>query len=103
MASSSHTYYVEVKHWRSGQRVGSGAVSEFLNIIVNEEIAGGLYLSTYGLCSNAIERLTEIQRKSLRFGGESKIVSLCKSYVKAMSGIWSPDQTLPEMLYEGTV
>lgn len=102
VGSKSHTYYVEVKHWRSRQRVGSGAISEFLNIIVNEEIEGGLYLSTYGYCSNAIESLTEFERKNLRFGTESKIVSLCKSYVKATSGIWTPEDFMPEILCDGT-
>jgi HJR/Mrr/RecB family endonuclease len=100
VASKAHTYYVEVKHWRSGHRVGSGAISDFLNIIVNEQISGGLYLSTYGFCSNAIESLTEVQRQTLRFGTESKIVALCKSYVKATSGIWSPEMALPDMLYD---
>ena len=101
--STTHTYYVEVKHWRSGQRVGAGAVSDFLNVIVNEQVSGGLYLSTYGYCSNAIEGLTEIQRQTLRFGSESKIVSLCRSYVRATSGIWSPEMELPEMLYQGAL
>jgi len=98
--SSAHTYYVEVKHWRSGQHVGAGAISDFLNVIVNEQVSGGLFLSTYGYCSNAIEGLTEIQRQTLRFGSESKIVSLCRSYVRATSGIWSPENDLPEMLYQ---
>jgi restriction system protein len=101
--AQAHSYYVEVKHWRSGQRVGAGAISDFLNVIVNEEVNGGLYLSTYGYCSNAIESLTEVQRQTLRFGSENKVVALCRSYVKAMSGIWSPDNTLPEMLYENTL
>lgn len=103
VASKTRTYYVEVKHWRSGQRVGVGAINEFLNVIINEEIDGGLYLSTYGFCANSIESLTEIQRKSLRFGAENKVVSLCKSYVKAMSGIWTPDDFLPEVLYDSTL
>lgn len=103
IASKSHTYYVEIKHWRSGQRVGSGALRDFLNIIVNEKVDGGLYLSTYGYCSNAIESLTEIQRETLRFGSESKVVSLCKSYVKAMSGIWSPEALVPGLLYDRTL
>jgi HJR/Mrr/RecB family endonuclease len=103
VASKEHTYYVEVKHWRSGKGVGGGAISEFLNVIVNEEVSGGLFLSTYGYCSNAIETLTEIQRKTLRFGTESKIAALCRSYVKATSGIWSPEMTLPDLLYEGTL
>lgn len=103
IASKMHTYYVEVKHWRSGQRVGNGAISDFLNIIVNEKISGGLYLSTYGFCSNAIESLTEFQRQTLRFGTERKIVALCKSYVKATSGIWSPEMDLPDLLYDGAL
>lgn len=103
VATKNHTYYVEVKHWRSGQRVGSGAITEFLNVIINEQIDGGLYLSTYGYCSNSIESLTEIQRKSLRFGTENKVVTLCQSYVKAMSGIWAPDKLLPEVLYDNTL
>jgi restriction system protein len=101
--TQAHSYYVEVKHWRSGQRVGAGAITDFLNVIVNEEVNGGLYLSTYGYCSNAIESLTEVQRQNLRFGSENKVVALCRSYVKAMSGIWSPDSTLPEILYENTL
>ncbi|MFZ2404981.1 MAG: restriction endonuclease [Methylobacter sp.] len=100
VASTTHTYYVEVKHWRSRQRVGAGAISEFLNVIVNEQISGGLYLSTYGFCSNAIETLTEVQRQTLRFGTENKIATLCKSYVKATSGIWSPEMALPDILYD---
>lgn len=103
IASTMHTYYVEVKHWRSGQRVGGGAISDFLNIIVNEKISGGLYLSTYGFCSNAIESLTEFQRQNLRFGTERKIVALCKSYVKVTSGIWSPEIDLPDLLYDGAL
>jgi len=99
--SEQHTYYVEIKHWRSNQRVGFGAVSDFLNVIINEEISGGLYLSTYGYCSNAFESLTEIQRQKIRFGAEEKVVSLCQSYVKAQSGIWSPESTLTETLFSG--
>jgi len=103
IATKIHRYYVEVKHWRSGQRVGTGAVSEFLKVTVNEKIDGGLFLSTYGFSSSAVESLTELQRKTLRFGEESKVVSLCDSYVKAKSGIWSPDEQLSELLYEGTL
>lgn len=103
VASQTHTYYVEVKHWRSGKGVGSGTIKEFINVIVNEEIQGGLYLSTYGFCTNAIESLTEIDRKKLRFGSENKVVALCRSYVKTTSGIWSPDLSLPETLYDDTI
>ena len=103
IASKTHTYYVEVKHWRSRTRVGTGAISDFLNVIVNEEVDGGLYLSTYGFCSSAIESLTEVQRTMLKFGTEPKIVSLCKSYVKATSGIWSPEPSPIDYLHIDTL
>lgn len=101
--SKTHTYYVEVKHWRSGQLVGAGNITEFLNVIVDEEVSGGLFLSTYGFRPKAIESLTEIQRKTLRLGAKQKIVSLCKSYVKASTGIWSPEVSNLDMLFNGTI
>lgn len=103
IAAKEHTYYVEVKHWRCGTRVGTGAVSDFLNVIVNEEVDGGLYLSTSGFCSSAIETLTEVQRSTLKFGAEQKIVSLCQSYVKTTSGIWSPEPSPLNVLYADTL
>jgi restriction system protein len=97
-----HTYIVEIKHWRSGIRVGSSAAKSFLNVIVREGREAGLFLSTYGYCDNAFESLTEIERRQLRFGTEHKVVALCQTFVKATSGIWSPPERLSEVLFEGT-
>jgi restriction system protein len=95
-------HLVEIKHWRSKARVGSGAIRDFLNVIVREQSEGGLFLSTYGFCDNAFEQLSEIDRQRVRFG-EEKVVVLCRTYVKVKSGIWSPPEKLLEILYEGTV
>jgi restriction system protein len=97
------TYVVEIKHWRSGARVGSGALRDFLSVVVREKRDGGLFLSTFGYCHNAFAQLTEIDRRKLRFGQRDKVVALCRSYVKARSGIWSPPQDLTEVLYDGTL
>lgn len=102
ISGNKHTYIVEVKHWRAGNRVGQSALKDFLNVIVREGRRGGLFLSTSGYCDNAFEMLTEIEREKLRVGGEEKVVSLCKTYVKADSGIWSPPELLTEVLFEGT-
>jgi restriction system protein len=102
-ASATRKYYVEIKHWCSGQRVGQKAMKEFLNVIINEEISGGLYLSTYGYCSNAIESLTEIERRLLRFGDDGKIVALCKTYQRAITGLWIPEADPVQLLYDETV
>lgn len=95
-------YIVEVKHWRSGARVGKTSVREFLHVIVREGREGGLFLSTYGYTENAFEKLSEIDRQRLRFGSEEKIFTLARTYTKARSGIWSPPAELPAVLYEGT-
>ncbi|MBF4280868.1 restriction endonuclease, partial [Vibrio anguillarum] len=77
VSGADHTYFVELKHWRSQQKVGGQAAQDFLRVIVNEEINGGLFLSTYGFCDNAFEMLSEIDRQCLKFGNQSKIVTLC--------------------------
>lgn len=97
------TYIVEVKHWRSGKRVGQVAVKDFLNVIVKESRDSGLYLSTFGFCDNAFESLSEIEKQKVRFGDQEKIVALCKTYTKVSSGIWSSSQGLAEILFQETV
>ncbi len=42
------TNYVEIMHWRSSARVGTDAAEKLLKVIVREEKAGSLFLSTYG-------------------------------------------------------
>lgn len=102
-SGKDHTYYVELKHWRSQQKVGGQAAKDFLKVIVNEEVNGGLFLSSYGYCNNAFEMLTEIDRKHLKFGDQRKIVTLCTQYVKSKSGLWSPTSGLPNVLFEQTI
>lgn len=102
VGTGTHTYYVEIKHWHSGHGVGGVLVKGFVNVVVNEEVDGGLFLSSYGFCSNAMESLTEVERRIVRVGAENKVISLCKAYVKAMSGIWSPE-VLPDVLFENTL
>lgn len=93
-------YYVEIKHWRSSTKVGSGAVEKLLKVIVNEKKAGGLFLSTYGFTENAFEQLTTIDRQKLRFGDQDRIVTFCQTYVKAKAGLWSPPANLGEVLFD---
>lgn len=92
------TYYVEIKHWRSATRVGSNSVQDLLSVVVSENASGGLFLSTYGFTSNAFQSLTCVEREKLRFGDQDKIVTLCKTYMKAKSGIWAPPEDLSELI-----
>ena len=102
ISNDKRSYIIEIKHWRSGVRVGQGAVGDFLHVITRENRNGGLFLSTYGYCDNAFEHLTHIERRKLRFGSEDKVVGLCRSYMKAKAGIWSPPQIMEEVLFERT-
>jgi restriction system protein len=98
-----HTYYVEVKHWRSHEKVGKRHTTEFLNVIVNEGVSGGLFISTYGQSKNAIESLTSIDRRLLKFGDERKIETICKTYIKTQEGLVIPEESLVDILYEYTI
>ena len=82
------TYIIEIKHWRSGQKVGQKAVKEFTQVIINEKRDKGLYLSTYGYNENYLASLTKIERSKVKFGEKEKIVELCETYEKIKSGLW---------------
>lgn len=102
-ASNRETsYIVELKQWRAGNRVGPDAVSSFLSVIVREQRSGGLFLSTSGYTQGAFEGLTEIQRRTLKFGATEKIVALAKTYTRAEAGLWTPPAALDDILFEGT-
>lgn len=96
------SYIIEVKHWRSGARVGSSAVREFVDVVAREARDGGVFLSTYGYTGNAFEAITEIERQRVKFGGEEKIAALCRKYTRAAAGLWSPPEVLADILFEGT-
>ena len=90
-----HTYIVEVKHWRSGKKVGATQINDFLRVVVRERRNAGLFLSTYGFSSTAFEALAHIERQRLRLGTQEKIVSLCRTYVTSIAGIAIPAELLP--------
>ena len=97
------TYIVELKHWRSRQQVGKGIIKDFVQVVAREGREGGLFLATYGYTEDAFSALTEVERSKARFGTEQKIVNLCRTYVKAESGLWSPVANLSDVLFEDTL
>jgi predicted Mrr-cat superfamily restriction endonuclease len=99
------SFIVEIKHWRSGKRVGSTIVSDFVQAVAHEQHEAGLILATYGFASSATAALTEVDRTRVRFGQESKIAALCRTYVRSQVGLWSPldGDDLAEMLLADTL
>jgi restriction system protein len=96
------SFIVELKHWRSGKRVGKGAVADFVEVIAKEKRDGGVFLSTSGYTDGAFGSLTEVVRQRVRMGGRQKIISLARNYERASAGLWSPPSNLPQLLFEGT-
>jgi restriction system protein len=100
-SSGAQSFIVELKHWRSGKRVGKDAVADFMRVIISEDRNAGLFLSTSGFAADRTEGITEVTRDRLWFGGKSKIVLLAKTYIRACSGLWSQPDVLPKVLFEG--
>lgn len=97
------SFVIEIKHWRSGQRVGQKTVKEFTKVIINEKRDKGLFLSTYGFSNNFYESLSETEKTIVRFGEQEKIVELCRTYEKISNRIWNPTSTLEDILFENTI
>lgn len=99
---TTKSYIIEIKHWRSNQKVGTDYIREFINVVMREKRESGLFLATYGFAGNAIESLSEIERRRVKCGEKNKIHVLCQHYSKASSGLWSQSTSLPDLLFDGT-
>ncbi|WP_281327360.1 restriction endonuclease [Polyangium sp. 6x1] len=100
--ASSRTYIIEIKHWVCGKEVRGVHLKRFLEVVMNEKHASGLFLSTSGYAGNAFKAIAELEHQRLRVGGKEKVVQLCKSYVKSGEGLWHTPSALVEILFEGT-
>jgi hypothetical protein len=98
-----HDYFVEVKHWRSGKRVGEKPVRTFIDVVFRERARGGLFLSSSGFAEATLRWITGVERHGVRLGGEDKIVTLCRTYLQMPSGVWARQSHLEDLLFIGTV
>lgn len=103
IAGEKYVYFVEVKHWRSGKRIRSEMIFDFVEVNMSCSTSGGLFLSTSGFVNGIFSQLAEICRTRVRLGGEDKIVSLCQHFVRRKQGIWLSNETLPTILFEQTI
>jgi hypothetical protein len=84
----AQSYYIEVKHWVTGKRVGRQPVREFLSVVVRDQQDGGILISTSGFSPSATQGLAEIE--PLRFGDSNTVVSLCRTYLGVSGGLLRP-------------
>ncbi len=101
--SSTKVFYIEIKHWRKGDRPGTRQVSDFVEINARDRTDGGLFLSSSGFTDLVYRQLGNITRERIRLGERDKIVSICQYYVKKQQGIWQPLSLLPDVLFENTL
>lgn len=101
--NNKHTYYVEIKHWKRGDRPGPNHVSDFVELNVGDETDGGLFLSSSGFTKAVYGQVGEISKQRVHLGEREKIVSLCQHFVRKKEGVWYPTQALPELLFADTV
>jgi restriction endonuclease len=95
-----HTYYIEVKHWRSGKRVSMKELSHFIQVNVRCRTDGALFLSTSGYTSTVHERLAEVTQRRLQLGDNETIVSLCQQFVRQQGcAIWRSVDVLPSAVF----
>jgi restriction system protein len=69
-----------------GGQVGKATVRDFIEVVARESHSGGLMLASGGYSGDAASALSELERRTVRLGARAKIVSLCKTYVKAERG-----------------
>jgi hypothetical protein len=88
----------------AGGQVGKGTVRDFVEVVARESHSGGLRLASGGYGGDAGSALSELERRTVRLGARAKIVSLCKTYVKAEHGLWSPTPVIAgDTLFESTI
>lgn len=95
-------YYIEVKHWRSGKKVGDNEVSHFIEVVLRDGPEKGLYLSTSGYTEQGKSVISQMTPQRVHLAGSTKIVNLCRTYTKTRSGMLTPKHTLTHILFSET-
>jgi hypothetical protein len=101
LRGKNHTFFIEIKHWRSGKLVNADLVLDFVEVNVHSS-DGGLFLSTSGYSRQVFSHFAELERANIHLGGAKKVVSLCRHYTRRGRGLWTTGQVLPQILFEGT-
>lgn len=95
---AAYTYFIEVKHWRSGKKVGEASLRDFVSVVLREKVSAGIFVSSSGYTEGAYKALSMTEKRSLVLQGREKIYTLCKTYVLAEAGVWEPPANLAEVV-----
>lgn len=95
-------FLVELKHWSAPSRVGPDAIERFAEVVMREEAAAGLFLSSSGYSGTIATRM-RASRAPVRLGGLDKMLSFCRSFVLSETGIWEREEGLLEVFFKDTL
>lgn len=98
--NESKTFYIELKHWRSRSKVGNKIVTDFIQVIINDDVDGGILWSSSGFNNNAFEGLTTIERSKFNTGKAEEISNICSYYVRVNNGVFAPPEDLSELIFQ---
>lgn len=103
ISNTRKSYAIEIKHWRSGKKVGSSSVEKFIHIIARENMLGGLFLASNGFSKSVCEFMMEFDSQVISFGDDQKIVHLCRKYSRSQDGIWKQTNSLEDIIFEDSL
>lgn len=101
--NQNKTYFIEIKHWTAGTKVGEDYITKFIEVNVKENTDGGLFISSAGFVNPVYSHLSRFIKQKVRLGDKNKIVSLCQHYIRKKRGLWHLKSPLPEILFEETL
>lgn len=95
-------FLVELKHWSAPSRVGPDAIERFAEVVMREEAAAGLFLSSSGYRGTVATRL-RASRAPVRLGDREKMLSFCRNFVLSERGVWEREEGLLEVFFKDTL
>jgi len=96
VTGQKRTYFIELKHWLTS-RPGPKLIEQFIKVTAAERTSGGLFMASSGFTAPSFEVLGSIERPTA-LGDHGTLTALCRSYVRAESGLWSPPSDPFEVL-----
>jgi hypothetical protein len=89
-------YYVELKHWKPGNKVGSTPIQKLVEVAVRDAASGAVMLSTSGFAARHTGR--GVTYPALHLGDLSTIHTLCRCYLASRAERVFTTKTLEEIL-----
>lgn len=86
VSNKKYSFIIELKHWRSGKKVGKESVEKFLRVVINEQRSGGLFLASYGFTENCREALASFKQYRVNLGDGEKLYSFFQLYQQKKNG-----------------